>query len=504
VTTGRGNGAEDRGEESASAGTAPQVPWQRVHPLTPLVRLWQAVVVVALVGAQELGQRASTGGLDAPTEEIPGVLSRFLFGGGALVVVVAIVAVGGMTLSWWFTRFRVTADTLELHHGIVARHQRHARLDRVQAVDVVRPFVPRLFGLAKLTVEVAGGSDSRIDLAYLTYKQAVRLRAELVTLATGRRETSGVVEDEVVAGTGHDPDPGQDTPEAGASDVPEAGLDVSVSRLVGSLMLSESGVWLIGVFLAATAVSVFGGLGGFLTIAVPAGLPAAGVLWKRVNAGFAFRIATSAEGLRLRHGLLEERHQTVHPNRVQAVRLRQPLLWRMVDWWRVEVNIAGYGRAGREIDTEHVLLPVGTRAEAVTVLSFVLADLGVDDRERDRLLGVGLIGDGEAEGFRTGSRQAFWLSPLSWRRNGFRATPRVLLVRCGWARRTLDVVPHARTQSCGVTQGPVQRVLGVASFRLHSTPGPVSAKVPHLRAEDAAALLTTQAIRARHARSGKV
>ena len=65
----------------------------------------------------------------------------------------------------------------------------------------------------------------------------------------------------------------------------------------------------------------------------------------------------------------------------------------------------------------------------------------------------------------------------------------------------MTVVPHERTQSCGVQQGPLQRRLGLASFALHSTPGPVSPRVNHLAAPEAARLLDAQAARAQAARS---
>jgi len=47
----------------------------------------------------------------------------------------------------------------------------------------------------------------------------------------------------------------------------------------------------------------------------------------------------------------------------------------------------------------------------------------------------------------------------------------------------------------------VQRRLGLASFQLHSTPGPVTPQVPHLDAGTAAALLADQTERAGHARA---
>ena len=158
---------------------------------------------------------------------------------------------------------------------------------------------------------------------------------------------------------------------------------------------------------------------------------------------------------------------------MQAVRLSQPLLWRRTGWWKVQVNVAGYGAGGDESkgDSETVLLPVGTRGEAVAVLAFVAPDLGVGPEEYPRLVvDAGLDGSGSAHGFVTSPPAARWFDWISWRRNGFRVTDQVLLVRHGVVERTLVLVPHARTQSIGVTQGPLERRLGLASFALHSTP----------------------------------
>jgi putative membrane protein len=63
------------------------------------------------------------------------------------------------------------------------------------------------------------------------------------------------------------------------------------------------------------------------------------------------------------------------------------------------------------------------------------------------------------------------------------------------------VVPHERTQSLGLQQGVIQRRLGLASFVLHSTPGPVAPRVDHLGAAIAAELLDEQAARSRTARA---
>ena len=168
----------------------------------------------------------------------------------------------------------------------------------------------------------------------------------------------------------------------------------------------------------------------------------------------------------------------------------------------MRVNIAGYGVGAEEASTESVLLPVGPRSEVLAVLALLVPDLGTAPGEHPAdLVSAALSGTGTDGGFVCSPRRARWLDPWVWRRNGFRATAEVLMVRTGRFGRDLVLVPHARTQSVGVEQGPLLRRLGLADFTLHSTPGPISPRVAHLDAGDAARLLDEQAARARQART---
>jgi putative membrane protein len=162
------------------------------------------------------------------------------------------------------------------------------------------------------------------------------------------------------------------------------------------------------------------------------------------------------------------------------------------------MNVAGYGVTQNQ-QTEAVLLPVGERFEALLALWLVLPDLGTDDPQA--LLDAGLSGTGEGMGFVTDPRRAQWLNPWTWRRNGVATTDRAVLLRGGRFVRRLVIVPHERTQSLGIRQGPLQRRLRLASFALHSTPGPISPVMPHLDQAVAGTLLLEQATRARTARA---
>nr|WP_299038211.1 PH domain-containing protein [uncultured Pseudokineococcus sp.] len=447
--------------------------------MTPLVRGWAALAVLLFFVVQQRGESfvagEGPGGADAgagPLGRVQLLVSLGLIGGGVLVVA------AWAYVSWRVTRYRVGEEVVELRTGVLNRQHRRVRLDRLQAVDVVQPLVARLTGLSELKLEVAGGSGSDVSLAYLRSGEAQRLRRTLLARAAG----VGV-------------DEAGEAPEAPEREV----LQVPVDRLLLSMARSAWPVVGLVVVVALVVVVVVTGEPGIALALVPGLFGVVAGVWGAFARGFGFRIAASADGLRLRHGLTETRAQTVPPGRVQAVRLRQPLLWRGPDWWSMQMDVAGYAGGGSDdAGKETVLLPVGTRAEAVEVLSLLLPDPGCEDPAG--VLAAGLAGTGREHGWVDAPRSARWLDPVAWRRLGYRVTGTALLARRGRLVRQLDVVPHERTQSLGLEQGPLQRRLGLATVVAHTTPGPVTPRAEHLAAADAADLLAEQAARARAAR----
>ncbi|OLT48036.1 PH domain-containing protein [Cellulosimicrobium sp. CUA-896] len=164
------------------SGTAPApvgLQWHRVHPVTPLVRGWTVIaVLLVVVGQQTLnglpeGQNLLEG--DRWWQVLLGIL------------VIGLLGLGYSVLAWRMTSYAVDEESVHLRTGVLFRQQRRARLDRLQAVDVVQPLVARFFGLAELKLEVAGGGDSGVKLGFLREADADRLRGELLALAAGLR-----------------------------------------------------------------------------------------------------------------------------------------------------------------------------------------------------------------------------------------------------------------------------------------------------------------------------
>ena len=269
--------------------------WQRVHPLTPAVHSWQALVVLLVVALQDVGQNLvreaagdGPGGSGRGGDGSGGPSAEFLRIGLPIVGLLLVAVITLLVLSWRLTRYRVTSEALELRHGVVVRRQRRARLDRLQAVDVVQPLVARIFGLARLKLDVAGGSGSSIELSYLTDTQARQLRNHLLAAAAGLT---------------------YDTPHA--PEAPEHPVvEVPVPRLVASIRSTS------GCSRASSPPSVSSVRGSWPPASArsPASCrsrsPSSPSLWRRFAGAFGFTAKVSPDGLRLRHGLLEHRAQT--------------------------------------------------------------------------------------------------------------------------------------------------------------------------------------------------
>lgn len=419
------------------------------HPITPLVKAVR-VFPVAAAALIAMGSDALRG--FGPAIALAGV-----------AVIFAITA-GVSYLQW--TRFRFWFDDdgdLRVRSGVLRINERRVQVSRLQSVDVTQPLVARLFGLAVVRPEVAGAGDRGTRIEYLVLEDAQQLRAELLARAAGV----------------HSGDQ-QRAPEAPERQVlavaPEALLESLVLRPVtfGALIGS---FFVIAVAVVTKNIALVFPM--FFVLVAPFVVVGGQFLrW------FGFTVAESPDGLRLRFGLTEHRAQTVPPGRVQAVRFEAPLLWRHRGWVKVLVNVAGStsGESGKE--RPDVLLPVAPREVARAVVAQVLPGI-----------------DPFAVPLEPAPRRARWRAPLQHRRLALGADRELLVARHGWLVPTWDVVPHARTQSVRVTQGPWQRSLGLASLHVDSTPGPIRITAAQRDAAGARAWAQGQADRAASARA---
>jgi putative membrane protein len=416
----------------------------RLHPLTPVIRAGRVLVSLAALATYNL--------------ESVRHAQRWL---PAIIIGALVLGLVTSIASWAFTRYRVEGGEVHIDSGVFIRRSRQVRIDRLQAIDIVQPLLARAFGLAELKLDMAGGSEGRVRLGYLPLEEAQALRASLLAMAAGLDHR---------------------TPEAPQ----QALVHCSGGAIVGSALLSTQAlvgfIWVIG-FLTGAVTSRQPGV---FVGALPGVVSAFNTVWQTIQQHFGFTVADSPDGLRLRHGLFETRAQTVPPGRVQAVRIVQPLLWRMFGWVRVDANIAGYAGHLAEEGRQHnsVLLPVSSRAQALLVIGRVLPGVDIDAIPMTPV-----------------PSRAKWRSPLLWWTYSAGADESIVGVRSGLLTKVHAVMRHEKIQSVRLSSGLWQRALRLASVHVDSTKGPVHVVLRHRDLLEGRRIVDGEVVRAERGRA---
>lgn len=490
------NRADSR-RSGAVEGGVPEGRWRRLHPISPIIDAWKALAALFAILVYQNAELLS----DALNSEVAKDLgaSRVILIGAGGVLAFLLVAAGYSYLAWRRAAFAVTGGAVHYRSGVLMRTLKQARLERIQAVDIHHPLLGRIFGLGRINIEVAGGGDSNLAFGYLPSDQLEALRAEILARA---------------AGVLVDPAPGVDPIDEGGAALPSgAGSSarplpapvapervlyrVPVGRLIGSIVLNVGMIVGLLVSLGVVIGSIiaiwkFGaaGFSGFASLIFGA-LAAVSFIWRRFAGEFDFTAAVSPDGIRTRSGLLETRSQTIPPRRVHAVRIVRPWLWRRMGWYRVTITQAGYAGRGEQKDGQKnavdVLLPVGTRADAVLALWLVVRDLGVADPEA--FIAAALDGAGDGEGFVAIPDRARVLDPFARKRRAFALTDACLVLRDGWLTWDASVIPVERLQSIEISQGPWERRLDLVDVEAEIVPGQTPRIARHVDAARGLALV---------------
>ena len=162
-----------------------QLSFRRVHRLTPLLRLWSVILALIAAFALNVNLAALRDIFAFITGEHRGEALRDT--ALALAGFIAVCAVVWLVSGLWWRRmgYRLGAEELSLRRGLLSVQLRTARYDRTQAVDVVEPVIARLFRLAAVRVETAGGQSSVIEIAYLKKSDAEALRDDILARVHG-------------------------------------------------------------------------------------------------------------------------------------------------------------------------------------------------------------------------------------------------------------------------------------------------------------------------------
>ncbi len=263
---------------------------------------------------------------------------------------------------WRHTRFRCTAERLEIEFRFAVHTRKSLLRERIRSADLTANPLHRAFGVAALAIGT--GQQEKIVLSPLARADAEALRAELL----------------------------HRLPEPTTEDGPLATLDprwiryAPVSFVAPTLGLAAFGTlfkvadwfgagggllkWLLHLFgdLPLTVSILL-----LLALAIIAGV--AGAVGLFAETWWHYRLDREPGGtLRVRRGLLTTRSTTVEERRLRGVELVEPLGARLAGAARVDAIATGMKRADDDKTESKTLLPAAPRAVAHDVAAKVLGE----------------------------------------------------------------------------------------------------------------------------------
>lgn len=424
-----------------------QPSFRRVHRLTPLLHLWSVILALIAAFALNVNMEALSDIFAFITGEHRGEALRdtALALAGFIVVCAVVWLASGL---WWRRMgYQLGAEELSLHRGLFSTQLRTARYDRTQAVDVVEPVIARLFRLAAVRVETAGGQSSVIEIAYLKKSDAEALRDDILARVHG-------------APTSQTEAPAEGSAEEPAEE-PALVPEIPIARSLIAAALRTSTLFLVG-FLILVVVTRLP-----LSAALPILVGALPNAWNVLDSSWRYTARTDGEVLNITYGLADRRRQSIRLDRIHAVQITQPFLWRPLGWYEVRVSVAGYGAsASGKASGSTRILPVGTLAQAQ---QFLPADA--------------------APTYASPAR-AKWVSPLDYRQQTVALTGDYVIVRNGRLNRRVKAIHTSHIQELTYRRGPISQALGLATVDLDLVQGPVRMAARNLTLADATALLT--------------
>lgn len=497
------------------AGREDDAAWRRLSTRVIWVDGARAVVAVVPLVVSSVVFRA---------DPAPGL--RFVLIG---IAVSGVVSAVGNTARWLRSRYRVTAEHVELISGWAVRNHRSVRRERIRSVDVSAKLHHRLGGLRVVSIRAAGdgsGGEATFALDALSVDDARELR-RLVTAASGPSVPSGAwVSSEV--GVPVEGEPEGSTPE-GSAPVDEApGVDgpvlarfrwgwvpwnaVSVWGLVlAPLFLfgvveavafvgADADRWLSGTVRRIADRSVVAAV--VVTVGAAAVVGVVGLAASFVGEWWDHRLfrhdTPDRSVLRSTQGLLSTREIDRDLARVRGVTLREPLGWRWADL--VETDLVSTGLTATTLagNGAATILPRCPMREARPVVAAVLQTTEPLDVEvaahppAARRRRVVRAAAGSASLFAAAAALgAVWDGAPAWRwlvaaasvpvglavalvahRNlGHAAPPDHLVTRAGVLARSTTVLERRAAIGCVVRQSVLQRRRGLATLTVTTAAG---------------------------------
>lgn len=464
--------------------------WKQLHPASMVVNLLPRAWRV-LRAAWPVFLALAFGGRNDPS----GLLDL------AMVLLFFTSTVGSTVVHWATLRYRVAGGRLEIKSGLLDRKTRVIDPRRIQNVERVRNVFHRLAGLSEVRIETASGHEVEGMLSALSSEDAEALMHALeeARRAAGPAEESPEpVEHQVLVRNtvGELFTYGATAARLGAGALVVAGVMAEALQWVSP---NETPPELSGP-MAGGAVVLF-------VIGVITGTWILGTLTALVR-HWGFELLERRGGLVASEGLITHRRVDLPLDKIQLVRVNEPLLRRLLGFGSVRIETAAARvQAGGTVMVE-AMAPVVHRDEMGGLIEHTVPGVAGDVLQRalrpphPRALTRGMLGSG-VRALLFAAIVGWWLWPwgllallglpfalvaawLDFRFQGWSASGQVIVGRQGYLERRTALVPRDKIQSLEVLQGPVRRWLGLGSLVVRVAGSRV--RLPEIAWEEALAL----------------
>lgn len=430
----------------------------------------------------------------------------------------------------WYLRFEyeLTHDTLDITSGVIARRDREIPYQRIQTVDVTRTVLHRVFGLAIVNVETAGGGSTEASLNFVSAAEAdrirrlVRTRREHAVAERGRTPSGATGAGPAATGTDSAATRSTDTVEPsgltdrGAEEIPAVFFRLSLRELlVYSLLTFRTGAVAAVLFAlpllqgyvpreAYSLVERLGGAASLATLTPSRALVTLAIVGSLVLFGayvvsavygaityYGFTLGRRGEDLVYECGLFKRYSGSIPLSKVQSLTLTENVPMRRLGYAGLTVETAGYGgnaNGGRlSIGSGAPSAIPAARRDVALEVARTVEDVDAFDIERPPKTArrryaarYALAVTGLLAAFALAARSIpdfdAWYVPavlfavvpvaahLKWVHRGYYADGSHVVLRTGFWLRRSTIVPYERLQTMARRRSVFQRRLGLADF----------------------------------------
>lgn len=410
-----------------------------------------------------------SGGLSVASFDLLVILG-FLIGALSLI---------GLTVLWEYLvwknyDFFFGENNLNIEHGVIRKKHREIPLSRIQNVDIQRNIFQRMFGIAQVNLETAGGSKTEASLKYVDLEKGRDIQKKFRSLKNNT-EPKNAQEDERELLFELEP---RELLLLGAT-------SVNTRVIFGMFALLGVGGSVIGGAMEGQGLGFITGI----TLIISLGILTTwtGSIVTNILKYFDFKLYRVEDSLEYERGLLNRSEGSIPLEKIQKLTIEENPLKRLVGYSTLKIETAGYSAEQSMQQGAEAAIPLAKRDRTIEfakmIQDFRSLDLEpISERARRRYFGrymliiVLLFAVSSVYSYFSSFNFWYWpglLTPvvaiaahLKWKNKGYSAEEDYFISMNGFWNRQTMVTPYYRIQNLIETQTILQRRWSLSTLTL--------------------------------------